>query len=481
LFNDLIAFTASLQLTIELYAAGQEKGPSHPESRPADQLDALKRKEKAWDELKWSKEERIPILNGGLWELYGGVLAQNDSPGAITFRRLPSIYRSIEKAEWTVDGFGHPIRDFGIDPAQDLLVVVESPRWSDSDPDHSYHFHLRTMSTGGPHPKAPNPPVISYPQTAQDIQLSYTVQISAQHLGILFNSDEVGENQLAIWEWTSGVLETALIGDEIRSFAFLTEEHIVMALLTTSHLYEDLEPSLMVLDFKTESNKRHAVEEVVHTYSFRYPLLRSTAHPIKFEIRSDPGPSWAPDSTLKVPFHIARSNRVYAISIWFLVHNRLRSVTLLVPLATFLSCINGSSSHRTFQWSDWGPQGTRMLISRIPPSDIWVCYIYGSKYVALRKDEKHFAVDVYDFNQRALSRARQKHHDTDGEIHAIDPTIFEESEIFEEAIETSLPFRLRTLPLDLRSIAHVAILCSEDNLIIVDSRVDHREYRILTF
>ena len=142
-----------------------------------------------------------------------------------------------------------------------------------------------------------------------------------------------------------------------------------------------------------------------------------------------------------------------------------------------------------------------MLTPRIPQSDIWVCYVYGSKYVALRKEEKHFSVDVYDFNQRALSRARQKHHDTDDEIYAIDPSIFEESEIFEEAIETSLPFRLRTLPLDLRSIAHVGILCSEDNLIIVDvgfsfnwciavtlivvagakSRVDHREYRIMTF
>ena len=67
------------------------------------------------------------------------------------------------------------------------------------------------MSTGGPHPKAPNPPIISYPQTVHDAQLSYTVQISAQHLGILFNSAETGENELAIWDWTSGVSETVSI------------------------------------------------------------------------------------------------------------------------------------------------------------------------------------------------------------------------------------------------------------------------------
>jgi len=130
LFSDLIACTAGLQLIVELHAAGLEKGPSNPEVRPADQLDALKKREAAWDQLKWAKEGRVPMLNGGLWELYGGVLAQSDGRDNITFRRLPSIYRSIEETAWTVGGFGHPVRDFGIDPAQDQHVLVESPRWS---------------------------------------------------------------------------------------------------------------------------------------------------------------------------------------------------------------------------------------------------------------------------------------------------------------------------------------------------------------
>ena len=169
---------------------------------------------------------------GGLWELYGGVLAQGHHSG-ITFRRLPSTYRSIEPAEWSIDDISHPLRDFGMDPAQDLLVLVESPRWlaspqsfymvtlnkflhflifrSGSSPDHSYRFHLRTMSTGGPHPKAPDPPVISYPQLVQDAHVSYAIQISAQHLGIFFNSHEHQENELTVWEWTSGIIETVSI------------------------------------------------------------------------------------------------------------------------------------------------------------------------------------------------------------------------------------------------------------------------------
>lgn len=480
LFNGLIASTATLQLIIELHAAGQENGPSNPEVSPADRLDALRKREAAWDKLQWSKEERMPMLNGTLWELYGGVFAQSDGLDSIKFRRLPSIYRSIDEAEWTIGDFGHPLRDFGMDPAQDLLVLVESHRWS-YNPDRSYHLHLRTMSTGGPHPKAPDPPIISYPQTNQHSQLS--IQISAQHLGILFSSAQPGENELIIWEWMSGKIEVALISDDFQSFAFLTERHIIIALLTMPDLYDTLEPSLIVLDFKAESNERQAVEEAEHVYSFRYPPLKATANPIKFEIRTDPSPSWVPDHGLKVPFYIAKYNRVYVISLWLLVHDRLRYVTLLVPLATFLSCMDGSPSRHTakeFQWFDWGPQGSRMLMTHIP-SDVWVCYIYGSKYVTLRKDKKGFVVDVYDFNQRALSRALKKGHETDDEIYAIDPSTLEDGEIFGDGIETSLPYRLRTLPLNLRSIAHVAVLCSEDSLIILDSHINSREYRILTF
>jgi hypothetical protein len=78
---------------------------------------------------------------------------------------------------------------------------------SGPDADHTYRFHLRTMSTGAPHPLALNSAVLCHVQAAPDSRLSYTIQISAEHLGILFNSVEDGENELIIWEWKSGVIE----------------------------------------------------------------------------------------------------------------------------------------------------------------------------------------------------------------------------------------------------------------------------------
>lgn len=63
------------------------------------------------------------------WELYGGVLAQSQGERSIRFRRLPAILRGIEEKIWEVEDVGVKIKSFGMDPAQDLLVILgQSPR-----------------------------------------------------------------------------------------------------------------------------------------------------------------------------------------------------------------------------------------------------------------------------------------------------------------------------------------------------------------
>jgi hypothetical protein len=125
----LVDQTPTLQCTINLAIAGQESCSANIES-PAALLDALKRHQNAWDELKWSRQSRLPMRSGGLWELYGGVLAQSDEEGGIYFFRLPSDLRSIEEKQWSLGpSLSCPVRDFGMDPSQDLLLLIESPRW----------------------------------------------------------------------------------------------------------------------------------------------------------------------------------------------------------------------------------------------------------------------------------------------------------------------------------------------------------------
>ena len=69
------------------------------------------------------------MFHGGLWELYGNVLAQITQDGrTLHFKQLPSQSRAIEEKGWTVDISQFRMRDFGIDPAQDLLIIVERPQ-----------------------------------------------------------------------------------------------------------------------------------------------------------------------------------------------------------------------------------------------------------------------------------------------------------------------------------------------------------------
>lgn len=75
------------------------------------------------------------------------------------------------------------------------------------DPDRTHRFHLYTMSTGQIHPLAPSPAVVCHPQAVPDPGLYYSVQVSGDHIAILLNSVNAGENELIVWEWKSGIIE----------------------------------------------------------------------------------------------------------------------------------------------------------------------------------------------------------------------------------------------------------------------------------
>lgn len=91
-----------------------------------DRLSLLKEFNTSWESLRWKESNDIPMQQGHVWELYGGVYAQSSSSNALHFRQLPSQCRKIEEKSWHVamDIF---VRDFTMDPGQDLLVLIEHP------------------------------------------------------------------------------------------------------------------------------------------------------------------------------------------------------------------------------------------------------------------------------------------------------------------------------------------------------------------
>lgn len=124
--RNIVSEASSLQYAIELGVNGLENGPSTGGLNHSDRLKRLLDYEKAWAELKWTSDTIIPMVSGStIWELAGGVLAQSaSSRDSLLFTQLPSKLRNIEKKRWELDISRFKVRDFTMDPSQDLLVLV---------------------------------------------------------------------------------------------------------------------------------------------------------------------------------------------------------------------------------------------------------------------------------------------------------------------------------------------------------------------
>ncbi|KAK7694783.1 hypothetical protein QCA50_001971 [Cerrena zonata] len=123
-FNDIITEAATLQYKVELVLSGMEDGPRGG-MVAAERLQCLREHQSAWGELRFSQSHMIEKENGSTWELYGNVLAQGKNHRSIAFYQLPSAIRGIEAKSWEVQNLDTDVRDFGMDPAEDLLVFVE--------------------------------------------------------------------------------------------------------------------------------------------------------------------------------------------------------------------------------------------------------------------------------------------------------------------------------------------------------------------
>jgi F-box-like len=97
----------------------------------ADRLAQLKTVQDGWSNLRFRQRRQIPFnLGPGVWEMFGGVLAQG-MPGpmvrGLAFTELPSAVNRASGHTWEHRDLGVDIRDFAMDSAQDLLVLIALP------------------------------------------------------------------------------------------------------------------------------------------------------------------------------------------------------------------------------------------------------------------------------------------------------------------------------------------------------------------
>jgi hypothetical protein len=124
----LVQGSVELQYIVELGLNHMIDGPRIPGSKPiAERLELLRYQRRRWQKLDWSKQN-IKAMEGrfSAYEFVDGAFATLmwTSPDAnrlnLTF--LPSRDKEVASIEW--DGLGFPVKDFAIDPSQDLMMLM---------------------------------------------------------------------------------------------------------------------------------------------------------------------------------------------------------------------------------------------------------------------------------------------------------------------------------------------------------------------
>ena len=114
----------TLQYRIALFVSGMVDGPPGNLST-SERLELLRRYEASWKNFEWSEHNTVDYSHGPAWEFYGNVWGHSRGSDAIDFVQLPSRLRGISLRQWTLR-FDFDVRDFSMDPSQDLLVTIKN-------------------------------------------------------------------------------------------------------------------------------------------------------------------------------------------------------------------------------------------------------------------------------------------------------------------------------------------------------------------
>ena len=339
-------------------------------------------------------------------------------------------------------------------------------------------MHLLQLSTGQRHPDAPNPSVLTHCTGASNF--SFTIQITQQHLGVLFTSHrrEV-DTQMLVWHWRTGQVELVSIqdriylalihvpqsvaGKQLGSFSFLDDRCVLLGVVydpDDEAQIQQTEPALLVVDFVSAQNDPTNILDLEYECALDFPLMLPWARALAISVRSDPSPSWSPNPDLKVPFYTARYDRLFVITFWVVDRDDMNILLLFVPSSTILSKLRSLPSDdrgKRFVWEQWGPDGTHLRIAPRGHSLVWVCYVFGMSFVAPYKPSLHVVQDdlgrplfemiqIFDFNQVAIKQiqAGGATHERQETAIITQPSLVTLSKIFFHRIETRLPYRLKT-------------------------------------
>ncbi|KIL56442.1 hypothetical protein M378DRAFT_89296 [Amanita muscaria Koide BX008] len=438
--NTAVKTTSELLYSIELRKYGMiDSGSSSvPHS---ERLVLLRDRGHAWGKLEWKRIEKVDV-NGGCiaYELVGGVFAKS-SGRDLFFSWLPSSTRPGVTIHH--EDIGLSLRDFAIDPTQDLVVLLEEDTiLFQEDWSRNVWLRLRTMSTLKPHPNAQKPDLlfqIRHIPSANRISSAF-VQVGSDVLAVflsLFNTP-----RLLMWNWKDGRLLCDLTEENIHDSSWDFELVSPRSFMITS--YQD-SGALLLYKF---SYPRETWP--VHVATLHLPPLKANHRVMSLASHSGPLLAGAPqgtdfttgpDSRIQVitAFYQDRSPQFGhgggTICCFFCVHSKTfqKYIEQYERLEETWSEEEDGMSIEPIDvpWEQWGPKNTHFNIVRSPIH--WLRYVQGERVVCLPGfHDGEGIMQVWDFNALPRDEPLERPVSTNPAMTGNLP--------FRDPVRTSLPY-----------------------------------------
>ncbi|KAH8985219.1 hypothetical protein EDB86DRAFT_3083757 [Lactarius hatsudake] len=453
----LVATSLNLQYRVELAAEGVIDGsPGGPAYTTAARMDLLLERRVAWRALRPRRRASVALAGHcHAYELVGGLFAKAlEEYGAA--RRLVASWlpsNTTDETRLVVDDLGVRIKDFALDPAQDLIVLLEhrpaagpSANTSAATAGADIRVHLRKLSAGAvvPHPEAKVPVLC---RRALGPVHGCMIQIVEDVVGMYFWMPLHG---VLIWNWMAGeelvFIQEDQVPERIWDFSFLSPRAYMVTTLKDGG-------EIRIYSFASPSSFRRPA----HVATLHLP----TPHPNRalFELTTTTGPFLARPPAGS-PFSFSRTARVHVFTLhhdpgahrgrWqpacFVVHSR----TLMRYVETYQDDGSGAVD---VPWEEWGPAGTHAS-SYLP----WGSGGSGEYDARVARGvSRAAAVGRVPGRSTRLERAPLVHPDCGGEIAASrlgidleepiegswlvrEPSVFPAGGVFAKEVVTRLPY-----------------------------------------
>ncbi|KDR70766.1 hypothetical protein GALMADRAFT_159658 [Galerina marginata CBS 339.88] len=475
-----------LQYIIELSMKGMDDAGSR--FSRADILSRLGGLHGAWDALDWKRLTTFSIRDDDddsslMYDLAAGVFASSDHHG-LQLLRLPSPTLDNRPLKRQRHSLGVPIKDFTIDPTQDVIAILENDHYPISiTHGRDVRVHLKSISLNDYHPLAAHG-VLTFaitPDAGSGMHIpSCSLQFAEDVLGIFLRKGRLGpsgKSRVLLWNWREGTLlydsnhSVTKLPHHFQDFGLLSRNSFVV---TVTH-----ESGVVVL-YKFSSSVPDPtlpLSPPTVAVTLSLPSILAHCYLLNFTIHSGPILGAPPQDSL---FLTTPDSRIQAISLlyaegnnssplavsyWLFVHTRL----LLDYIRRHESGPEGSSdSEIVVEWESWGEMNARFILDEPVPE--WLKYVHGQRVVF--QSSRSIYVDVLDFNANANRqpsdrpsastftsdfRSSDSHRRT-----CSDPTLISAGSLFQRDVITRLPYRMTTRSVGQR---YFALMIDQEHLI----------------